>query len=96
MKQFSAEAWRSGWVQVFVVPRCLAPALCSPSSRNWSCRAGGPSGSQPSTGRAGQIFAKSRWHREGARTQVNVVFVLPKQCAASWAPEHHSPVGRPG
>ena len=95
-RQFSAEGWRSGWIKVCVVPQRLAPALRSPSSQNWGCQAWGHSGPQPSVGQVRQMFAKNSLHREGGKTQVNAVFVLPKQCHAPWAPEHHSPVGRPG
>lgn len=85
-------SWRSGWMQVFVVPRCLAPALRSPSSQSWGFWVGGPRLYWVSQTNICQ--KQAAWGR--CQTQVNVVFVPPKQCHASWAPECHSPVGRCG
>lgn len=47
----------------------------------------------PLLGKPAKYLPKAGPQRKGARPQVNVVFVLPKQCHASWASKHQALLG---
>lgn len=68
----------------------VAVILCPPSSasENWVAGVWGKEASALSWVSQPNIYPK-----KGARAQVNVVFVLPKQCHASWASKHQAPWG---